>query len=427
MTSATVAVIGLLLFGWAMVSGALARHNVTGPLLFTVVGYLLGNGDWGLLDIDIDTSVIHGVAEAALALVLFSDAARINGGELRRDLGLPVRLLAVGLPLSILAGTLLAGLLFGGLAGGVALLLGAALAPTDAALSAQVIEDDRIPLRLRRALNVESGLNDGIATPLVSVALAAAAATLAGAPHSVSWEVTAAIRELGVGALVGAGLGIGGALAINVSARRQWIAPGGRRLAAFAMAATSFTLAGALHGNGFIAAFAAGLAYGAVLDRARTDLDRSAELPELGGELLGLVVWFLFGAALVPLAFSAFDGVMVAYALLSLTLVRMVPVAIASLRSGLDGASVAFVAWFGPRGLASVVFAVLAVEELGEGSAVTDRAIGAIVLTVLLSVALHGITAGPGGQAYVRREQRASTETAPEPRARRVWLRSGVP
>ncbi len=427
MTSATVAVIGLLLFGWAMVSGALARHNVTGPLLFTVVGYLLGNGDWGLLDIDIDTSVIHGVAEAALALVLFSDAARINGGELRRDLGLPVRLLAVGLPLSILAGTLLAGLLFGGLAGGVALLLGAALAPTDAALSAQVIEDDRIPLRLRRALNVESGLNDGIATPLVSVALAAAAATLAGAPHSVSWEVTAAIRELGVGALVGAGLGIGGALAINVSARRQWIAPGGRRLAAFAMAATSFTLAGALHGNGFIAAFAAGLAYGAVLDRARTDLDKSAELPELGGELLGLVVWFLFGAALVPLAFSSFDGAMVVYALLSLTLVRMVPVAIASLRSGLDGASVAFVAWFGPRGLASVVFAVLAVEELGEGSAVTDRAIGAIVLTVLLSVALHGITAGPGGQAYVRREQRASTETAPEPRARRVWLRSGVP
>ncbi|MBL8777242.1 MAG: cation:proton antiporter [Acidimicrobiales bacterium] len=424
MTSAAVAVIGLLLFGWAMVSGALARHNVTGPLLFTAVGYLLGNGDWGLLDIDINTSVIHGIAEAALALVLFSDAARINGGELRRDLGLPVRLLALGLPLSILAGTLLAGLLFGGLAGGVALLVGAALAPTDAALSAQVIEDDRVPLRLRRALNVESGLNDGIATPLVSVALAAAAATLTGADHSQSWEVTAAIRELGVGALVGATLGVGGALLINVSARHDWIAPGGRRLAAFAMAATSFTLADALHANGFIAAFAAGLAYGAVLDRERTDLAKSAELPELGGELLGLIVWFLFGAALVPLAFASLDGAMVLYALLSLTVVRMVPVAIASLRSGLDGASIAFVAWFGPRGLASVVFAVLAVEELGEGSAVTDRAIGAIVLTVLLSVALHGITARPGGRAYVRREQRTSAEPASEPRARRVWLRT---
>lgn len=427
MTSAAVAVIGLLLFGWAMVSGALARHNVTGPLLFTVVGYLLGNGDWGLLDIDIDTSVIHGVAEAALALVLFSDAARINGGELRRDLGLPVRLLAVGLPLSILAGTLLAGLLFGGVAGGVALLLGAALAPTDAALSAQVIEDGRIPLRLRRALNVESGLNDGIATPLVSVALAAAAATLAGAPHSVSWEVASALRELGIGGLVGAALGIGGALAVNVCARREWIAPGGRRLAALALAVTAFTLAGALEGNGFIAAFAAGLAYGAVLDRERTDLDQSAVLPELGGELLGLVVWFLFGAALVPLAVSSLDGAMVLYALLSLTVVRMVPVALATLRSGLDGPSVAFVAWFGPRGLASVVFAVLAVEELGEGNAVTDHAIGAIVLTVLLSVVLHGITAGPGGRAYVRRELHPDAETMPAPRARRVWLRRSSP
>lgn len=427
MTSAAVAVIGLLLFGWAMVSGALARHNVTGPLLFTVVGYLLGNGDWGLLDVDINTSVIHGIAEAALALVLFSDAARVNSGELRRDLGLPVRLLAVGLPLSILGGTLLAGLLFGGLAGGVALLVGAALAPTDAALSAQVIEDDRIPLRLRRALNVESGLNDGIATPLVSVALAAAAATLVGADHSESWQVTAAIRELGVGALVGAGLGVGGAFAINVSARHDWIASGGRRLAAFALAATSFTLASAVHGNGFIAVFLAGLAYGAALDRERTDLHRSAELPELGGELLGLIVWFLFGAALVPLAFASLDGAMVLYALLSLTVVRMLPVAVASLRSGLDWVSIAFVAWFGPRGLASVVFAVLAVEELGEGSAVTDRAIGAIVLTVLLSVALHGITAGPGGRAYVRREQRTAPEPAAAPRARRVWLRSGTP
>ena len=133
MTAATVAALGLLLFGWAVLSGALARHNVTGPLVFTAAGYLLGNTDWGVLTIDVDTSVIHGVAEATLALVLFSDAARVNGGELRRDLGPPVRLLAVGLPLTILAGTLLAGVVFGGLAGGVALLVGASLAPTDAA------------------------------------------------------------------------------------------------------------------------------------------------------------------------------------------------------------------------------------------------------------------------------------------------------
>ena len=199
---------------------------------------------------------------------------------------------------------------------------------------------------------------------------------------------------------------------------------GGRRLAAFGLAVAAFTVAVAVEGNGFIAAFVAGLSYGAVLDRTRTDLDESAELPELGGELLGLVVWFLFGAALVPVAFSALDVSVVLYALASLTVVRMVPVAIALVRSGLDRDSVLFLAWFGPRGLASVVFAVLALEELGEGNAVTDRAIGAIVVTVLLSVVLHGITGGPGGRAYVRREARQAAEPALEPpRARRLYFR----
>ncbi len=437
MTAATVAALGLLLFGWAVLSGALARHNVTGPLVFTAAGYLLGNTDWGVLTIDVDTSVIHGVAEATLALVLFSDAARVNGGELRRDLGPPVRLLAVGLPLTILAGTLLAGVVFGGLAGGVALLVGASLAPTDAALSAAVIEDGRIPLRLRRALNVESGLNDGIATPLVSVGLAAASAALVGATRSEGAQVASALRELGLGAVIGLGVGVLGAFAINAAARRDWIAPGGRRLAAFGLAVAAFTLARAVEGNGFIAAFVAGLAYGATLDRSRTDLEQSAELPELGGELLGLVVWFLFGAALVPVAIASIDATVVLYALASLTVVRMVPVAVALVRSGLDRDSVVFLAWFGPRGLASVVFAVLALEELGEGSAVTDRAIGAIVVTVLASVVLHGLTAGPGGRAYVRRaaartpvdgagaDGTAEADVA-APRARRLYFRRGA-
>lgn len=424
MTAATVATLGFLLFAWALVSGTLARHNVTGPLVFTAVGYLLGNSDWGVLTIDVDTSVIHTVAEATLALVLFSDAARINSTELRRELGLPVRLLAVALPLTLLGGTLLAGLLFGGLSGGVALLLGAALAPTDAALSAPIIEDDRIPMRLRRALNVESGLNDGIVTPVVTVALAAAVAALAGAVQSESFEVTAALRELGVGAAVGLVAGGFGARVFNLAVRGDWMASGGRRLASFGLAVVAFTVTLALEGNGFIAAFVAGLAFGAGLDRSRSDLEESAELPELGGELLGLVVWFLFGAALVPLALGSLDAAMVLYAVLSLTVVRMVPVALSLVRSGLDHTSILFMAWFGPRGLASVVFALLAVEELGEGSAVTDRASGAIVLTVLLSVVLHGVTAGPGGRRYVQHAQRVAAASGAAPRARRLSLRA---
>lgn len=423
MTAATVAVLGALLFAWAILSGLLSRHNVTGPLAFLVVGYLLGNPDWGVLTVDVDSSVIHDVAEATLALVLFSDAARINSQKLRADLGLPVRLLVVGLPLSILAGTGLAGLLFGGVSGGLALLVGAALAPTDAALSATVIEDERIPLRLRRALNVESGLNDGIATPVVSVPLAAALGAVAGGAAE-SYDIQTALRELGAGALVGAVVGTGGAMALNLTARRGWIGASGRRLAAFGLAVTAFAAAIGLDGNGFIAAFVAGLGFGAVLDRSQTDLTRSEELPELGGELMGLVVWFLFGAALVPLAVRAADPAVVGYAVLSLTVVRMVPVALALVGSGLDRTGVAFVAWFGPRGLASVVFAMLAVEELGGVVPESDRAVGAIVLTVLLSAVLHGVTARPGGRAYLRRE--SGPFTGEQPHARRGWFRADL-
>ena len=240
-----------------------------------------------------------------MALVLFSDAARVNLAELRRDLSIPVRLLgdrpralrrprqsprrrgcSIGLPWA-LAG-----------------FVGAALAPTDAALSVQVINDERIPLRLRRALNVESGLNDGIATPIVVFMLAVAASQLGVVSESVSFEVGAALRELGGGIVTGVVVGVGGAVLISTAARRGWIVSGGRRLATLAVAIAAFAVALAFDANGFIAAFVAGIAFGAMLDEQVVDLEEAIELPELGGELLALVVWFLFGATLVPLAFD---------------------------------------------------------------------------------------------------------------------------
>ncbi len=422
MTASIIVAVGALVFGWSIVSGALSRRNITGPLLFAAAGYLLCNPDWGPLTIDIETASIHVVAEVTLALVLFSDAARVNVTELRSDMGLPVRLLGIGLLLSVVLGALSASLLFPDIPWGLAGFLGAALAPTDAALSIQVIEDQRIPMRLRRALNVESGLNDGIATPIVSVMLAVAASQLGLVDESPTIEAGAALRELGAGLLVGLALGIGGAVLINLAARRGWMAGGSRRLATLALALTAFELALAVEGNGFIAAFVAGIAFGATLDSSVTDLERAAELPELGGELLALVVWFLFGAALLPLAFEHLDGRMALYALLSLTLIRMVPVILSLFRSGLDRPSVTFIAWFGPRGLASVVFGLLAIEELGEGSVPAEQAVGAVSLTVLLSIVLHGFTAGPGGRRYVQHEQavqavRPPTSRGPDRRA----------
>jgi NhaP-type Na+/H+ or K+/H+ antiporter len=403
MTTAIVALLSLLLFAWAALSGALARRNVTGPLVFAIVGYLVGNPDWGLATVDVDASSVHLIAEVTLALLLFTDAARVNVRELRADAGLPIRLLGIGLPLSVVAGSLFAGALLD-LPWGLALFLGAALAPTDAALSVQVIDDERIPMRLRRALNVESGLNDGIATPIVSVALAVAASQLGRTTESTSIEMGAALRELGVGVAVGLLVGGVGALALSRAARGGWIATGGRRLASLALAIGSLAVTLAFDGNGFIAAFVAGAAFGALADREALDLERINSLPELGGELLALVVWFLFGASLFPIALEHWSGELVLYALMSLTAVRMVPVAISVIGAGLDPPTTTFLAWFGPRGLASVVFALLAIEDLGTGDAATTTAVAAVSLAVAASILLHGLTAGPGGRRYVQRE-----------------------
>lgn len=412
MTDATVAAIALLVFAWAITSGRLARYNITGPLLFAAAGYLLGNPDWGPLSVNVDTASIHVIAEITLALVLFSDAARVNVRELRRDLALPGRLLGIGLLLSVAAGALLAAWLLTGIPWALAGFIGATLAPTDAALSVQVINDERIPTRLRRALNVESGLNDGIVTPIVTVMLAIAASQIGLVTESASFQAGSALRDLAAGLAVGLVAGAGGATLITLASRWKWTAAGGRRLAGLAVPISAFAFALDIGANGFIAAFVAGIAFGASLDREVIEVDRADELPELGGQLLALVVWFLFGASLLPVAFSHSDLRTVAYALLSLTVVRMVPVALSLLRSGLDRPSVTFIGWFGPRGLASVVFALLAIEELGQSSPAVDQAVAAVALTVMLSVVLHGITAGPGGRRYVEREH-ADTEPLP--------------
>lgn len=414
MTVGAIALVGLLVFAWAATSGALARRNVTGPFVFAVAGYLLANPSWGPVTVDVDTSSIHAIAEVTLALLLFTDAARVNVRELKAEPGLPVRLLGIGLPLSVAAGAAVAALVFD-LPWGLALFLGAALAPTDAALSVQVINDERIPMRLRRSLNVESGLNDGIVTPIVTVAIAVAASQLGQTSESVSIEFGSALLELGVGVVVGLVLGAMGALVLNRVSQQGWIAPGGRRMAALALALSALAVTLALEGNGFIAAFVAGIAFGALADREAFDVEQTNELPELGGELLALVVWFLFGASLLPIAFEHFDASVAVYALLSLTVVRMLPVALSMLGGGLDRPTTLFLAWFGPRGLASVVFALLAIEELGKTDPAANGAIAAVTLTVAASILLHGLSTGPGGKRYVESE-RARDATGPRAR-----------
>ena len=402
MSDVAFAVVALLMFGWAVASRALARHDVTGPIIFTVVGFLLANPDWGVLAVDVETGTVHTIAEVTLALVLFSDAARVNLTELRRDVGLSVRLLAIELPITLVVGGLAAAVVFDDFTWGLAGFVGAALAPTDAALSAQVISDRRVPGRLRTALNVESGLNDGIATPVVSFMLVAYASQADLGGHGEAAANGGSAGDLLLGTGIGLLWGLGGAVAVNVATRRSWVASGGRQIATLALALGAFAAALAIEGNGFIAAFVAGLAFGSVLDDP-DEIEAVVELPELGGQLLALVVWFLFGSVLLPIAFHQVDEVtVVVYALLALTVFRMGPVAIALVGSGLSRKDVLFLGWFGPRGLASVVFALLALEELGDTSELVLEAVSVVALTVLLSVVLHGVTAGPAARSYGR-------------------------
>ena len=403
MSTSAVTLVAVVLFGWSIVARRLARHDVTGPLVFAASGLLLANDRWGIVTVDVDSSTVHVVAEVTLGLLLFADASKVPLASARRDVPLTARLLGIGLPLSIIAGAALAALLFRSLPVALAGLIGAALAPTDAALSASLIDDERLPVTVRRVLNVESGLNDGIATPVVTFCIASAATAVGVVAHH-DESGFGALEQLLVGGLIGAGIAVVGGRLLTVAHRSGWMEHGSRRLATLALAVLAFQVAAAAGGNPFVSAFVGGLVFGATVGAPTQE---AVELAELGGSLLSLVVWFIFGAGFLIPAFEHLDGRVVVYAVCSLTVVRMVPVALALLGTGKDRATVWFIGWFGPRGLASVVFALLAVEDLGDDPRVL-AAVHAIVVTITFSVVAHGITAQPLAGRYVATLQRRS-------------------
>jgi sodium/hydrogen antiporter len=251
------AIVAALVFGWGTLSARLERLDVTAPITFVLAGLLLTHGPLAFLSVTPSKELIKELAELTLALVLFSDASRVGLHELRVDADLYLRLLGGALPLTIGLGTLLA-LALAGPNIWLALLVGAALAPTDAALGAGMMSNPVVPARIRRLINVESGLNDGIATPFVSVALAGAATGGQVAGHGPA----AAAAELAVGILVGVAAGSAGGLLVNTARRRGWAAEGFAGSAVLGLAVCAYASALAVHGNGFIAAFVGGLAFG---------------------------------------------------------------------------------------------------------------------------------------------------------------------
>ena len=415
MSAADLAIVAALIFVWGTLSARLERSDVTAPIAFVVAGVVLTHGPLAPLGFAPSPATVKVLAEFTLVLVLFSDASRVSLRELREDMGPCLRLLGVGLPLTIGLGAVLALALFTGLNGWLALLIGAALAPTDAALGAGMMINPAVPARIRRLINVESGLNDGIATPFVLIALAGAATD----EHVASIGPAEAVAELALGVLIGVAVGGAGGFLVKTARGRGWGDEGFAGPAVLALAGCAYACSLALHGNGFIAAFVGGLAFGAASGQAGQRLVPFVE--ETGG-LVSLLVWLAFGAIAVVPALRALTWQAVVYAALSLTVLRMAPVALALAGAGLGRAAVAFVGWFGPRGLASVVFALLALEDLGEKNA--GPAVEVIAVTVLLSVVLHGATAEPLARRYGPRLVPAGGAAGPDLPERRLIRRA---
>lgn len=362
-------------------------------MFFVGVGFFLGDAGLGWVHLDIDGEGMHVLAELTLVVVLFTDAARIDLACLRREGSLPARLLGIGMPLTIAAGAAAAMAVLPGIGWAEALLLAAILTPTDAALGQAVVTNPFVPLRIRQSLNVESGLNDGIALPIVLVFASLASGHDVGV--DAGYWLRFAVLAVTLGPLVGAAIGFVGGRVVALGTQAGWINPAFQRIAGLALALLAFGAAEVVGGNGFIAAFVAGLTLG---NTARGVCECLYEFGEAEGQLLTLVVFLAFGAAMLPDALHHATGGAILYALLSLTIVRMAPVALSLLGTGLRPASIAFLAWFGPRGLASILFALLVVEE---GSLEFGPFLLTVVaLTVLGSTFLHGLTAYPFARRY---------------------------
>jgi sodium/hydrogen antiporter len=345
------------------------------------------------------------LGEIALAIVLFTDAARINLPSLRQNEGLPLRLLGIGMPLTIVLGTAVAALVLTDLSFWEAAIVGTVLAPTDAALGQAVVSNPRVPARIRQALNVEAGLNDGLSVPFLALFLILA---VGEERLSANLWVRFALEQIGLGVLVGVGVGLAGGWLVGRASGRGWMTGSFQRLALLALALIAWAVADQIGGNGFIAAFVGGLAVGPTVERVGEQLIRFTEAE---GQLLNLSVFFVFGVLVVGLM-EHLSWEVALYALLSLTVIRMLPVAVSLLGTHLSGVSVLFAGWFGPRGLASIVLGLIVIAEAPQLAGAGQIEL-VVALTVLLSVLLHGVTAAPLSAAFARRVEKMAAD-APE-------------
>lgn len=392
----TIIFAALLIFLYGLISRLSEKSPITGPMVFAGIGILASPICFNLLDIKPGATVVKLIAEVTLVVILFVDASTVKLETLRMQQGTPLRLLGIGLPLTMLLGFGVAVGLVNSQNLWLAALVALILSPTDAALGQAVVTSEKLPERLRQAINVESGLNDGIALAPILMCIAA----LSGGEHaghgSGSWLLFV-VRQLTLGPVAGIFVGWCGGWLVETASQRGWMQPTFQRLVAGSLAVLAYAVAEEFHGNGFIAAYCAGLFLSTQTPEVR---ERIQEFGEAEGQQMSLFVFLLFGLAMVPVMVGHWDIWALLYALLSLTVIRMAPVALSLIGTGLDKREVWMIAWFGPRGIASVLYSLMAIASIGITG--YEREFAVITLTVLLSIFLHGLSAVPLTLSYSR-------------------------
>jgi len=397
------AALGLLLLAvlvFAGLSRRLEMSVVTMPIVFTALGYLAYLSGVEFFPEESEFEILHFLAEVTLVLVLFSDASRVRLAHLRLSGGIPARLLLIGMPLAILLGTLMAHWVSPEQPWALALLVAAILTPTDAALGQAVVSDEAVPDNLREGIAVESGLNDGLALPVVIMAALAAAEAASLVDSNVAAAGPANLAAFGLaqvtlGPLVGVAVGALSAMLMDFAVRREWVTDAYLGIYFLSTAFLCFIAAEMIGGNGLIAAFIGGFTFGNVRNCQSQFV---TEFMESEGQLLTMATFLVFGMVLAPVGLAHASGQTFVLALAFLTVVRIVPVVLSLTGTGLRWRDKLFLGWFGPRGLASILFVLLVMD--GFAFPGMEELIACVVLTVLISIVAHGISAFPIVKAF---------------------------
>lgn len=378
----------LLIFVFGLFSKKFEKWPITPPMVFVAIGAIVSPVGLNLFELQANNELVSLITELALILILFVDASLLEPKAFFHDKNVPARLLGLGLPMTMCLGILLGRLIYPDDDIWLIAIMALCLSPTDAALGQAIIKSEKVPEKIRQWVSVESGLNDGIVLPFLLVCIAGLIAESSGAGLKY-WSMFM-LQQLVLGAIIGSAIGWVGGHLVETASSRNWMNTTFQRLSATSLALLCYVGAEFFHGNGFIAAFFGGLMLGVKTSSTRDILQ---EYGEAEGQQLSLMVFLGFALFMIPHALPYWDFRALLYAVLSLTIIRMLPVFISLIGLRLGAATIGFIGWFGPRGIASVLYLLIALEEIGaEGN---ERILSVIVLTVFLSIFAHGFSAVP--------------------------------